>query len=131
MIICKQGSRCCTTLVCLCISFDVVIFNHNFTLIFQPLPCWLERAGDNPDVSNALLSVMTVSLPACLQCPEIDSSSDEGIVPDKFDSTIEFKNVCFSYPTRPDVQASILSTCISHLGRIIISVHTECGVLTP
>lgn len=74
---------------------------------------------------------MTVSLPACLQCPEIDSSSDEGIVPDKFDSTIEFKNVCFSYPTRPDVQASILSTCISHLGRTIISVHPECGVLTP
>ena len=43
-----------------------------------------------------------------LQRPEIDYS-DEGITPEQFDSTIEFKNVCFSYPTRPDVQASVLT----------------------
>ena len=42
-----------------------------------------------------------------MQSPEIDSSSDEGIIPDEFDSTIEFKNVSFSYPTRADIQASI------------------------
>ena len=52
------------------------------------------------------------------QQPEIDSSSDEGIIPDKFDSAIEFNNVHFSYPTRPDIQVSessymyVLTLCV-------------------
>ena len=60
-----------------------------------------------------------------MQCPEIDSSSDEGIIPDQFDSTIEFKNVCFSYPTRPDVQASSSTlplTCM-HLHQFLVRVY--------
>ncbi len=36
----------------------------------------------------------------------IDSSSEEGLEPDNFEYSIEFKNVNFSYPSRPDVQAS-------------------------
>ena len=41
------------------------------------------------------------------QEPPIDSSSNEGMVPETFDSTIQFKEVDFSYPTRPDVQVRI------------------------
>ena len=45
----------------------------------------------------------------CLpQQPPIDSSSEEGLVPDKLDSTIDFNDVRFSYPTRPDVQVKHL-----------------------
>ena len=36
------------------------------------------------------------------QQPPIDSSSDEGLVPVKSDSTIQFNNVRFKYSTRPD-----------------------------
>ncbi|XP_078519788.1 ATP-dependent translocase ABCB1-like isoform X2 [Lissotriton helveticus] len=35
---------------------------------------------------------------------DIDSSSTEGHKPDKFTGKIEFKNINFSYPTRPDVR---------------------------
>ncbi|KAL5491961.1 hypothetical protein EMCRGX_G017341 [Ephydatia muelleri] len=35
--------------------------------------------------------------------PSIDSSSEEGEVLESFDSTVEFRNVQFSYSTRPDV----------------------------
>ena len=38
------------------------------------------------------------------QVPPIDSSSDEGLIPDKLNPTIKFQDVCFSYPARPDVQ---------------------------
>jgi len=36
--------------------------------------------------------------------PEIDSSSDEGHKPDKVNGEIEFKNVHFTYPSRPDIE---------------------------
>ncbi|XP_077979293.1 ATP-dependent translocase ABCB1-like [Glandiceps talaboti] len=35
--------------------------------------------------------------------PEIDSSSPDGLKPDKCDSVVEFHDVKFRYPTRPDV----------------------------
>ncbi|KAK0655190.1 P-loop containing nucleoside triphosphate hydrolase protein [Cercophora newfieldiana] len=35
---------------------------------------------------------------------KIDSLSDEGIKPDEFNGDIEFRNVNFAYPSRPDVQ---------------------------
>ena len=40
-----------------------------------------------------------------MQVPPIDVYSDEGetIHPETFTSTVEFQNVDFSYPTRPDV----------------------------
>ncbi len=40
------------------------------------------------------------------QDPPIDSYSDEGLVPEKLKSTIQFKDVAFTYPTRPDVPVS-------------------------
>ena len=41
--------------------------------------------------------------------PEIDSMSDEGHKPDSFSGKIEFKNVNFTYPSRPDVQVSFVT----------------------
>lgn len=41
------------------------------------------------------------------QQPPIDSSSDEGLVPVKSDSTIQFNNVRFKYSTRPDVKVML------------------------
>lgn len=40
------------------------------------------------------------------QVPPIDSSSPDGLKPEKFDPVIELRNVSFTYPTRPDVQVS-------------------------
>ena len=39
--------------------------------------------------------------------PAIDSESDEGYKPDKIEGKIEFKNVKFTYPSRPDVQVRL------------------------
>ena len=36
--------------------------------------------------------------------PPIDSSSTEGLKPEKLNPTIELKKVNFTYPSRPDVQ---------------------------
>lgn len=44
---------------------------------------------------------MYVTFP--VQVPPIDVYSDEGEIPDTFVSTVEFQNVDFAYPTRPDV----------------------------
>ncbi|CAO3700743.1 unnamed protein product [Rhizopus stolonifer] len=35
--------------------------------------------------------------------PEIDPDNSEGLMPEKFNAEIEFKNVMFKYPTRPDI----------------------------
>jgi len=37
----------------------------------------------------------------------IDSYSEEGLKPDKFSPSVEFKGVNFSYPARPDIQVSL------------------------
>lgn len=46
--------------------------------------------------------------------PLIDSSSEEGLKPEKLVPTIELRNVDFTYPTRPDVQVSndFFSSCL-------------------
>ena len=31
-------------------------------------------------------------------------SSDEGLIPEKFEPSVKFQDVCFTYPARPDVQ---------------------------
>lgn len=49
-------------------------------------------------------TVFTITIQYYLQKPLIDSSSDSGEKPDKFDGSVEFKHVTFSYPARPDVQ---------------------------
>lgn len=38
------------------------------------------------------------------QEPQIDSSSNAGYKPDHVKGTLEFKNVYFNYPARPDIQ---------------------------
>ena len=38
------------------------------------------------------------------QKPHTDSSDTDGISPDHFEGSIQFSNVIFSYPSRPDVQ---------------------------
>ena len=38
------------------------------------------------------------------QKPKIDSSSDKGEKPDKISGRLEFRNVSFTYPARPEVQ---------------------------
>ena len=46
------------------ISFDVVYFNsisHNFTLIFQPLPRWLEGAVENPELLRGKILTASAS----------------------------------------------------------------------
>ncbi len=42
----------------------------------------------------------------------IDSSSEEGLKPDNFEHSIEFKDVNFCYPARPDVQVCIHCDCM-------------------
>ncbi len=39
-----------------------------------------------------------------LQKSLIDPSSEEGEKPEKFDGSVEFKDIFFSYPTRSDVE---------------------------
>ena len=41
-----------------------------------------------------------------IQAPLIDSSSTNGIIPDKMNPSIEFKDVCFSYPVNPQIQVN-------------------------
>ena len=45
-----------------------------------------------------------------VQVLEIDSSSEEGETPNSFDSTIQFNNVSFNYPSRPDVPVGSSTT---------------------
>lgn len=39
--------------------------------------------------------------------PDIDTESDQGFKPDKIQGKIEFKNVSFTYPSRPDVKVKL------------------------
>lgn len=41
----------------------------------------------------------------------IDSSSKEGYKPDKLKGEIEFRNIHFSYPSRPDITVSVNFRC--------------------
>ena len=52
--------------------------------------------------------------------PLIDSSSEEGLRPEKLEPSIKLKNVEFSYPSRPDVQV---------FGSVNIFVECNCHPL--
>lgn len=39
-----------------------------------------------------------------IQEPAIDSSSNEGQIPDNFEPYVKFQDICFTYPARSDVQ---------------------------
>ena len=49
---------------------------------------------------------MHMLLCSSLQKPNIDSDSEEGLKPDRLIGNIEFKDVFFNYPSRPDVPVS-------------------------
>lgn len=53
---------------------------------------------------GAVCTPFVLTIQYCLQKPLIDSSSDSGEKLDKFDGSVEFRHVTFSYPARPDVQ---------------------------
>ncbi|XP_077979292.1 ATP-dependent translocase ABCB1-like [Glandiceps talaboti] len=55
-----------------------------------------------PDAAKAKLAANNIFFLLDRE-PEIDSSSPDGLKPDKCDSVIEFHDVKFRYPTRPDV----------------------------
>ncbi|XP_078435411.1 ABC transporter B family member 11-like isoform X2 [Wolffia australiana] len=62
-----------------------------------------QSSGLAPDTSKA--GSATASVFAILdRKSKIDPSDMAGKTPEKVQGTIEFKNVCFRYPTRPDVQ---------------------------
>ena len=42
------------------------------------------------------------------QKPDIDSSSEDGVKPTQISGNIDFREVTFRYPTRPDVPVSIV-----------------------
>lgn len=46
------------------------------------------------------------SFPLCSQEPEIDCLAEEGYILDKVKGDIEFNNVTFYYPSRPDVKVT-------------------------
>ena len=56
-----------------------------------------------------------------LQEPEIDSSSEEGQRPEKVEGNVEFVDVDFAYPARPEVQVKpiSISSFLVALGQII------------
>ena len=56
-----------------------------------------------------------------MQVPLIDSGSTSGIVPDKINPSIEFKDVCFSYPANPQVQ--VLTANAQSVVRILFSIR--------
>ena len=45
-----------------------------------------------------------------LQNPPIDSFSKDGKTPSSLNGNIEFRNIHFKYPSRPDVPVSLLDT---------------------
>lgn len=49
-----------------------------------------------------------IALYCIVQKPVIDSRSAEGETPGHLDGDIEFNDVVFAYPSRPDVQVSLL-----------------------
>lgn len=55
------------------------------------------KTGDENSMVNTDIPVVKAILPKF----EIDSSSNEGKKPDRIAGNISFKNVTFSYPTRP------------------------------
>ena len=47
------------------------------------------------------------------QEPVIDATSNEGEIPDHLEGNIEFRDIVFRYPARPDVQVN-QHTCTNH-----------------
>ena len=60
----------------------------------------------------------------CEQIPKIDSSSDAGKKPDKVMGNVEFRNIHFRYPSRPDVKVKsrFQDTPVSHKLRVFQNI---------
>lgn len=50
-----------------------------------------------------------------LQEPSINSFSDEGFKPDSITGNIEFKDIHFNYPSRPDVKVGVTSAPLAEV----------------
>ncbi|KAK1895893.1 ATP-dependent translocase ABCB1 [Dissostichus eleginoides] len=63
--------------------------------------------------------------------PAIDSYSEAGFKPDSIKGNIEFKNICFSYPSRPDIQVlNDLSLSVKSGQTIALVGSSGCGKST-
>ena len=66
----------------------------------------IHRVGGTSMGQCAMTTPTMNSLTTCrlcfLQVPPIDSLSDEGVIPNHIEGKVEFKDVTFAYPTRPD-----------------------------
>lgn len=66
------------------------------------------------DILTAVGAAVTV-YETINRIPPIDSHSDEGLKPEKLDPNIKLRNVDFTYPSRPDIQVSVLVCSICML----------------
>jgi ATP-binding cassette, subfamily B (MDR/TAP), member 1 len=66
-------------------------------------------ASDSTKAKDSAISIFTF----LGRKSEIDSSSDEGLTPDKVKGNIDFRHISFKYPSRPDVQ--IFSDFMLHI----------------
>uniref|UniRef100_A0A3Q2Z3Q5 ATP-binding cassette, sub-family B (MDR/TAP), member 4 n=1 Tax=Hippocampus comes TaxID=109280 RepID=A0A3Q2Z3Q5_HIPCM len=63
--------------------------------------------------------------------PSIDSYSESGFKPDSINGNIEFKNICFNYPSRPDVQVlNNMSLSVKSGQTIALVGSSGCGKST-
>ncbi|KAK5862309.1 hypothetical protein PBY51_017719 [Eleginops maclovinus] len=63
--------------------------------------------------------------------PVIDSYSEAGFKPDSIKGNIEFKNICFNYPSRPDIQVlNDLSLSVKSGQTIALVGSSGCGKST-
>eukprot|EP00731_Ephydatia_muelleri_P002337 Em0001g2337a len=64
----------------------------------------LGQAAPNMESLTTAAGASVIIYETMDRVPPINSDSDEGEVPEGFDSAVEFKDVQFSYPTRPEVE---------------------------
>lgn len=83
------------------------------TAAFLPLSADVLRI--EPQLSLVLLLRLKIlPLFTSEQKPNIDSFSEEGFKPDYIKGDIEFKNIHFNYPSRPDVKVGPIQARLAH-----------------
>lgn len=59
----------------------------------------------------------------------IESNDDSGMVLEQVRGSIEFQNVKFTYPTRPDVQIFRDISFIAHSGKVYMHAKSKANVI--